>query len=126
MALPRCSSSFSSGSGSENVEPDVCQALYSSRRKQRLLECREIVEHSRRRFDGDLGVRDQRRTSLFLERRKARVVLIPALPVRTIGVLAHDGKTRRWWPDRQGVVWSGDGDVKDWHDGAPKVDRGLV
>ena len=83
-------------------EDRVGQQFDPWRREQRLLESREVVEHARRRFHRHLGVREECAAGLFLKRAEARIVLVAALPVRAVGVLAHDGDARRARrPDRQ-------------------------
>ena len=82
------------------------------RRKQRLLEGREVVEHACRRFHRHLGVREECAAGLFLKRTEPRIMLVAALPVGAIGVLAHDwGAWRARRPDRRDAVRSGDRDV---------------
>ena len=94
-------------------EDRVGQQFDPGRRKQRLLESREVIEHARRRFHRHLGVREERAAGLFLKRTEARIVLVAALPVGTVGILAHDWRAwRARRPDRRDAVRSGDRDVE--------------
>ena len=103
----------------------VREAPDSSRRKQCLLESREVIERPRRRFDRHLRVREERAARLFLQGAEARIVLVASLPVRAVGVLAEDRDARHRRPDRQDSVRSGDRDVEHGHDRAPEIDRCL-
>src|SRR5258705_2108751 len=70
---------------------------------------------------------DECTAGLFLKRAEASIMLVAALPVRTIRILAHDWNTwsaRR--PDWQHAIRSGDCDVAHGHDRAPEIDRGLI
>ena len=88
---------------------------------------RQVVEHAFRRFHAHLRVRKQRAARLFLQRGKARIVLVPAPSIRTVRILSE---YRNAWnagrPDRIHIVWPRDRDVEDWHDGTPEIDLGFV
>src|SRR5436190_8359237 len=65
----------------------VRQNFNAGRGEQRLLEGREVIEHSLRWLDRYLRMSEECPARLFLKRSKARIMLVATLPVGTIRIL---------------------------------------